>query len=106
MPRMPNNETTPASVAARLTDEEILRLAEMCFYEDHSVEEDQQTAAVLLDFVRIRSENADLRECLREAVEWSCGNPDEACEDCVAHGGDTPCKCEKWRKALKGANDD
>lgn len=65
MPRMPNNITTPASVAARLTDEEILRLAEMCFYEDSSVEEDQQTAAVLRDYVRMRSEIAELRECLR-----------------------------------------
>lgn len=48
------------------------------------------------------AEIAELRECLREAAEWACGNPDEACEDCVAHGGDTPCKCEKWRKALEG----
>lgn len=47
------------------------------------------------------AEIAELRECLREAVEWSCGNPDEACEDCVAHGGDTPCKCEKWRNVLE-----
>lgn len=47
-------------------------------------------------------EIARLRECLREATEWSCGNPDESCEDCAAHGGDTPCKCEKWRKALDG----
>lgn len=47
-------------------------------------------------------ELVELRECMKEAVEWSCGNPDEACEDCVAHGGDTPCKCEKWRKALDG----
>lgn len=50
----------------------------------------------------LEAEIARLRECLREAVEWSCGNPDEACEDCVAHGGDTPCKCETWRKMLKG----
>lgn len=54
------------------------------------------------EFVEKDAEIARLRECLREAVEWSCGNPDESCEDCVAHGGDTPCKCEKWRKALEG----
>lgn len=48
------------------------------------------------------AEIARLRECLREATEWACGNPDESCEECVAHGGDTPCKCEKWRKAMEG----
>lgn len=48
------------------------------------------------------AEIGKLRECLREAVEWSCGNPDDACGDCVAHGGDTPCKCETWRKMLEG----
>lgn len=46
----------------------------------------------------------ELRECLREAVEWSCGNPDDACGDCVAHGADTPCKCETWRKMLEGGH--
>ena len=49
-------------------------------------------------------EVAELRECLKEAIEWSCGNPGDACEDCVAHGGDTPCKCEKWRKAQEGVS--
>lgn len=48
------------------------------------------------------AEIARLRECLREATEWACGNPDESCEECVSHGGDTPCKCEKWRKAMEG----
>lgn len=51
------------------------------------------------------AEIAEQQECLQEAVEWSCGNPDESCGDCVAHGGDTPCKCEKWRKALKKARE-
>ena len=50
------------------------------------------------------AEIGKLRECLREAVEWSCGNPDENCKDCVAHGGDTPCKCETWRKMLEGGH--
>lgn len=59
-------------------------------------------AALKREFEAKDAEIGKLRECLREAVEWSCGNPDENCKDCVAHGGDTPCKCETWRKMLEG----
>lgn len=58
---MANTHPTASSVASRLTDEEILKLAELCFFEDHSVEEDQKTAAVLRDYVRLRNDNAKLR---------------------------------------------
>lgn len=51
---MADTSTTHATVAARLTDEEILYLAELCFFTSHSAEEDQNTAAVLRDYVRLR----------------------------------------------------
>ena len=54
---------------SEMTNEKILSLAELCFYEDHSVEEDQQTAAVLRDYVRMRSEIAELREYLKVAED-------------------------------------
>ena len=45
---MANTPTTPASVSSRLTDEEILNLADICeVYEDNA-------AAVLRDYVRLR----------------------------------------------------
>ena len=47
---------------SEMTNEKILSLAELCFFEDHSVEEDQQTAAVLRDYVRMRRQIAELRE--------------------------------------------
>ena len=54
---------------SEMTNEKILSLAELCFYEDHSVEEDQQTAAVLRDYVRMRSEIAKLRERIKVAED-------------------------------------
>lgn len=52
---------------SEMTNEKILSLAELCFFEDHSVEEDQQTAAVLRDYVRIRRQIAELRDKLKVA---------------------------------------
>ena len=47
---------------SEMTNEKILSLAELCFFEDHSVEEDHQTASVLRDYVRMRRQIAELRE--------------------------------------------
>ena len=63
---------------------------------------DEAEAAHTREIEAKDAEIGKLRECLREAVEWACGNPNENCTDCVAHGGDTPCKCETWRKMLEG----
>ena len=60
---------------SEMTNEKILSLAELCFFEDHSVEEDQQTAAVLRDYVRMRRQIAELRERIKIA--------EEALEKCV-----------------------
>lgn len=60
---------------SEMTNEKILSLAELCFFEDHSVEEDQQTAAVLRDYVRMRRQIAELHERIKIA--------EEALEKCV-----------------------
>lgn len=57
---------------SEMTNEKILSLAELCFFEDHSVEEDQQTAAVLRDYVRMRRQIAELRAAL-EVVKYALG---------------------------------
>lgn len=54
---------------SEMTNEKILSLAELCFFEDHSVEEDQQTAAVLRDYVRMRRQIAELHERIKIAEE-------------------------------------
>ena len=54
---------------SEMTNEKILSLAELCFFEDHSVEEDQQTAAVLRDYVRMRRQIAELRERIKIAED-------------------------------------
>lgn len=96
-------------------DEEIARWREKALHEGAVAEALRSEYACLQGVVKgatvtegnLRAEIVRLCECLREATEWACGNHDESCGDCVAHGGDTPCKCEKWRKALEegGAED-
>ena len=74
---------------SEMTNEEIIRLAELCFFEDHSVEEDQHTAAVLRDYVRMRSEIANLRERLKVA-EVALEKIDNMCDgDMCKFFGDT-----------------
>ena len=74
---------------SEMTNEKILSLAELCFYEDHSVEDDQQTAAVLRNYVRMRSEIAELREYLKVA-EDALEKIDNMCDgDMCKFFGDT-----------------
>ena len=82
-----------------------LTCRENCYTMEKAVLDMLRQAADAMEREAAKDEEiGKLRECLREAVEWSCGNPDENCKDCVAHGGDTPCKCETWRKMLEGGH--
>ena len=46
-----------------------------------------------------KSEIAELRECLKEALAQRCNaKPDFKCEDCAFKGE----YCQKWREALEG----
>lgn len=49
----------------------------------------------------LRREVAELRECLKEAVDFHCGK-------CINKGGpcNKDCLFDKWRKALEGAEDE
>lgn len=63
---MANTTATPASVAARLTDEEILNLADICeVYEDNA-------AAVLRDYVRMRKLANAVKKIVEVINEGNC----------------------------------
>lgn len=112
---MPNTPTTPASVASRLTDEEILNLAELQNELGNS-----SSFSVLRDYVRLRREVAELRECLRQAVNSRCEHcfafnrtcdgkqkktkncPTLAIRDGKVKRLNDECKVLRWRKALDG----
>lgn len=109
---MPNAPTTPASVASRLTDEKILKLAKDC---DSLVSIDNLTgeadyfghleelkAALLRDYVRMRKLNGELRKSLQQAIYgcYGCLNAGEC-------GSPLPFKgCKRkveWRNLLAEA---
>lgn len=102
---MANTPTTPASVASRLTDEEIESIAESLehdaenLYGDNTrsfMDDENNAAAVLRDYVRMRSLNGELRQCLKETSEIVCDNCEtEDCETCTRN--------MRWSKLLAEA---
>ena len=105
--------TTPASVASRLTDEQIESIAESLehdaenLYGDNTrsfMDDENNAAAVLRDYVRMRKLAVKLIEELKEAKQLRCGE----CWFTVnmgkcPHSLDNECVARRWHNLLEAA---
>lgn len=87
---MANTPTTPASVASRLTDEELEAYAIQLESSRICTPEKMEIAAVMRDYVRLRRENCELRKCLKETKEI-------VCDDCETENCETCTRNMEWR---------
>lgn len=82
---------------------EVSELKNKCEEYERQPELMAETAKAALELLKKQeSEIAELRACLREAIELHCINLNGDCLHCIRCG---VCSYLKWRKALEGAED-